>query len=108
MAARLGRPRRGPSYDAILAQPGGAVRGQIRITEQGEIISSKYSNGEVGRRNLETLVAATLEATLLQEQAPRPTPLSRRMETLSQRLLRPIAGLVYETDGFDDISGPRP
>ena len=40
----------GPSYDAILAQPGGAVQGQIRVTEQGEIISSKYSNAEVGRR----------------------------------------------------------
>src|SRR5207248_3425078 len=42
----------GPSYDAIVAQPGGAVNGQIRITEQGEIISSKYSNAEVGRNNL--------------------------------------------------------
>src|SRR6185312_9125602 len=52
----------GPSYDAILAQPGGAVNGQIRITEQGEIISSKYSNAEVGRNNLEILAAATLEA----------------------------------------------
>ena len=64
----------GPSYDAILAQPGGAVQGQIRITEQGEIISSKYSNGEVGRRNLETLVSATLEASLLQEKVAAPDP----------------------------------
>ena len=55
----------GPSYDAIIAQPGGAVNGQIRITEQGEIISSKYSNAEVGRNNLEILAAATLEASLL-------------------------------------------
>lgn len=54
----------GPSYDAIIAQPGGAVNGQIRITEQGEIISSKYSNAEVGRNNLEILAAATLEASL--------------------------------------------
>ena len=63
----------GPSYDAIIAQPGGAVNGQIRITEQGEIISSKYSNAEVGRDNLEILAAATLEASLLQprQSAPR-------------------------------------
>jgi len=39
--------------------------GQIRVTEQGEIIASKYSNADVGRRNLEILAAATLEATLL-------------------------------------------
>ena len=64
----------GPSYDAILAQPGGAVQGQIRITEQGEIISSKYSNPEVGRRNLETLASATLEATLLAGEGPAPDP----------------------------------
>jgi phosphoenolpyruvate carboxylase len=56
----------GPSYQAILAQPPGTVRGQIRLTEQGEVIGSKYANPDIGRRNLETLVAATLEATLLQ------------------------------------------
>jgi phosphoenolpyruvate carboxylase len=55
----------GPSYQAILAQPPGTVNGQIRLTEQGEVIGSKYANPEIGRRNLETLVAATLEATLL-------------------------------------------
>jgi phosphoenolpyruvate carboxylase len=52
----------GPSYEAILAQPKGTVNGQIRLTEQGEIIASKFSNAEIGRRNLELLVAATLEA----------------------------------------------
>ena len=55
----------GPSYEAILAQPAGSVNGAIRITEQGEIIASKYSDPELGRRNLETLVAATIEASLL-------------------------------------------
>ncbi|MDQ0503524.1 phosphoenolpyruvate carboxylase [Xanthobacter agilis] len=93
----------GPSYDAILAQPGGAVNGQIRITEQGEIISSKYSHPEVGRRNLEILVAATLEASLLQpeENAPRPEFLSA-MEEISDEAYRAYRHLVYETEGFED------
>jgi phosphoenolpyruvate carboxylase len=91
----------GPSYDAILAQPGGAVQGQIRITEQGEIISSKYSNPDVGRRNLETLVSATLEATLLQDESPAPDPaFLETMEELSKAAYAAYRGLVYETDGF--------
>jgi phosphoenolpyruvate carboxylase len=93
----------GPSYDAILAQPGGAVQGQIRVTEQGEIISSKYSNAEVGRRNLEILVAATLEATLLQpnRSAPREEYLTA-MEALSAAAYEAYRGLVYETQGFEE------
>jgi phosphoenolpyruvate carboxylase len=91
----------GPSYEAILAQPGGAVQGQIRITEQGEIISSKYSNPEVGRRNLETLASATLEATLLQDESPAPDPaFLETMEELSASAYKAYRGLVYETDGF--------
>jgi phosphoenolpyruvate carboxylase len=92
----------GPSYDAILAQPGGAVQGQIRITEQGEIISSKYSNPEVGRRNLETLASATLEASLLQEKVAAPDPaFLSAMESLSQSAYKAYRGLVYETEGFE-------
>src|SRR6195256_1517120 len=93
----------GPSYDAIIAQPGGAVNGQIRITEQGEIISSKYSNTEVGRSNLEILAAATLEASLLQPQqsAPRAEYL-KAMEELSALAFKAYRGLVYETEGFAD------
>src|SRR4029077_17395353 len=93
----------GPSYDAMLAQPGGAVQGQIRVTEQGEIISSKYSNAEVGRRNLEILVAATLEATLLQpnRSAPREEYLTA-MEALSAAAYEAYRGLVYETQGFEE------
>jgi phosphoenolpyruvate carboxylase len=93
----------GPSYDAILAQPGGAVKGQIRVTEQGEIVASKYSNAELGRRNLEILAAATLEASLLQpdHSAPRDEYLSA-MEELSAAAYRAYRGLVYETPGFED------
>src|SRR5262249_24825745 len=49
----------GPSYQAILAQPAGAVQGSIRITEQGEVVASKYSNAVMGRRNLEIITSAT-------------------------------------------------
>jgi phosphoenolpyruvate carboxylase len=91
----------GPSYQAILAQPPGAVQGAIRITEQGEVIASKYSNPELGRRNIETLAAATLEATLLRPEAaaPRPEYLDL-MERLSGDAYRAYRALVYETEGF--------
>jgi len=93
----------GPSYDAILAQPGGAVNGQIRITEQGEIISSKYSNAEVGRNNLEILAAATLEASLLQPRQSAPSlEYLDAMESLSSRAFAAYRNLVYETPGFED------
>ncbi|HEY5128730.1 MAG TPA: phosphoenolpyruvate carboxylase [Bradyrhizobium sp.] len=93
----------GPSYDAIIAQPGGAVNGQIRITEQGEIISSKYSNAEVGRNNLEILAAATLEASLLQPKHSAPSQdYLKAMEQLSALAFKAYRELVYETQGFAD------
>lgn len=92
----------GPSYQAILAQPAGAVSGQIRITEQGEVIASKYANPEVGRRNLEILVAATLEATLTdhENQVERAEAFHPVMDELSRRAFAAYRGLVYETPGF--------
>ncbi|MBK7023457.1 MAG: phosphoenolpyruvate carboxylase [Sulfuritalea sp.] len=92
----------GPSYQAILAQPQGAVQGQIRITEQGEVIASKYANPELGRRNLEILAAATLEATLLahEHDAPRPEFLTA-MEELSASAFAAYRAMVYETPGFE-------
>ena len=92
----------GPSYQAILAQPPGTVRGQIRLTEQGEVIGSKYANPEIGRRNLETLVAATLEATLLQPTKTAPRAFLAAAETLSQASMAAYRALVYETPGFTD------
>jgi len=92
----------GPSYQAILAQPGGAVQGQVRLTEQGEVIAAKYTNPEVGRRNLEVLVAATLEATLLAGDAPAPRDeFIAAMQALSDHAFRAYRGLVYETEGFE-------
>jgi phosphoenolpyruvate carboxylase len=90
----------GPSYQAILAQPPGTVRGQIRLTEQGEVIGSKYANPEIGRRNLETLVAATLEATLLQPTKSATQPFLKAAAELSQSSMAAYRKLVYETPGF--------
>jgi len=92
----------GPSYQAILSQPAGTVQGQIRITEQGEVIASKYSNPDIGRRNLETLVAATLEATLLDRASPQgdASHYHALMEELSAEGFRAYRELVYETPGF--------
>ncbi len=92
----------GPSYQAILAQPPGTVRGQIRLTEQGEVIGSKYANPEIGRRNLETLVAATLEATLLQPTKPATRAFLEAAAVLSQASMAAYRALVYETPGFTD------
>jgi phosphoenolpyruvate carboxylase len=92
----------GPSYQAILAQPPGSVNGQIRITEQGEVIGSKYADPEIGRRNLETLVAATAEATLLGHDplGDRAADYHQTMETLAGDALSAYRNLVYETPGF--------
>ncbi|MBA9844355.1 MAG: phosphoenolpyruvate carboxylase [Ralstonia sp.] len=94
----------GPTYQAILSQPPGTVNGQIRLTEQGEIISSKFANPEIGRRNLETIVAATLEATLLPTRN-RPKGLEEfeaAMQALSDNAFAAYRNLVYETPGFKD------
>ena len=92
----------GPSYDAILAQPPGAVKGSLRITEQGEVIAAKYAEPRIAHRNLETLLAATLESTLLDTEG-----LGEFAETayavlddLAARAQRAYAELVHETPGF--------
>jgi phosphoenolpyruvate carboxylase len=101
----------GPSYHAVLAQPPGSVAGQLRLTEQGEVIASKYADPVIGRRNLETLVAATMEATLLDaagaggrdgagaEGALHET-FHEALEELSSYAFHEYRDLVYETPGF--------
>ncbi|MES2842692.1 MAG: phosphoenolpyruvate carboxylase [Pseudomonadota bacterium] len=90
----------GPSFQAILAQPPGTVRGQIRLTEQGEVIGSKYANPEIGRRNLETLVAATLEATLLKPTRNAPAAFLAAADELSRQSMAAYRALVYDTPRF--------
>ncbi len=92
----------GPSYQAIMAQPPGTVNGQIRLTEQGEVIASKYANPDIGRRNLETLVAATLETTLLPPERRAPKRYLEAAEALSEASMAAYRGLVYDTPGFAD------
>ncbi len=90
----------GPSYEAILAQPPGTVRGQIRLTEQGEVIGSKYANPAIGRQNLEALIAATLEATLLQPNKPASPFFLKSAAQISESSMRAYRRLIYETEGF--------
>jgi phosphoenolpyruvate carboxylase len=95
----------GPTYDAIVAQPLGTVNGQIRLTEQGETIAFKYSDAKVGKQSLETLIAATLDASLFPQ-----TDLSHQqerafesvMETLSSTAMTAYRSLIYETPGFEE------
>lgn len=98
----------GSTYDAILAQPPGTVNGQIRLTEQGEVIQTKYKDTEVGRSHLELLVTATLQASLTPSPAAAQTEDDNMarfgnalafMSDIAQACYR---DLVYGTDGFND------
>jgi len=93
----------GPSYQAILAQPPGTVNGQIRLTEQGEVIASKYSNPVIGRHNLETLVAASLEASFLAASRSALDDFLEAAERLSSVSMATYRALVYELPGFVDF-----
>ena len=92
----------GPSYDAILAQPPGAVHGSLRLTEQGEVIAAKYAEPRIAHRNLETLLAATLEATLLDVEGlgDDASPAYQVLDDLAARAHHAYAELVHETPGF--------
>jgi phosphoenolpyruvate carboxylase len=92
----------GPSYEAILAQPPGTVKAQLRLTEQGEVINAKYANPEIGRANLEALMAAVLEATFIEPSKEPPREFLAAAETLSMLSMRAYRKLVYETPGFND------
>jgi phosphoenolpyruvate carboxylase len=94
----------GPSYQAILAQPPGAVNGSLRLTEQGEVIAAKYAEPQMAQRNLETLLAATLESTLLDVEGLGDSagPAYEILDELADRAQRAYTELVHETPGFVD------
>lgn len=104
----------GSSFDAILAQPPGTVDGQIRLTEQGEVIQSKYKNAESGRINLELLVSATLLSSLAPHEETRKDAdtmqrYTQAMAWLSDAAQHAYRRLVYDTPGFVDyFLQPRP
>jgi len=92
----------GPSYQAILAQPPGAVNGSLRLTEQGEVIAAKYAEPQLARRNLESLVAATLESTLLDVEGlgDAAEPAYAVLDEIAALARRAYSELVHETPGF--------
>ncbi|MFA5703498.1 MAG: phosphoenolpyruvate carboxylase [Advenella sp.] len=95
----------GSSFDAILAQPPGTVAGQIRLTEQGEVIQSKYKNADIGGWHLELLVSATLEASLLassHEQDKHMDKFGPAMDFMSTIAEETYRQLVYGTKGFNE------
>src|SRR5207247_3066863 len=72
----------------------------LRLTEQGEVIASKYANRDIGRRNLEALFAATVRATLDASPREGEGDFLAAMEELSGDAMRAYRSLVYETPGF--------
>ena len=92
----------GPSYDAILAQPAGSVNGSLRLTEQGEVVAAKFADADLARRNLETLVAATIEASLIDNEhlGPDLQTFAAVMDEIAAASRTAYVALVYGTEGF--------
>lgn len=91
----------GPTNQAILAQPSGTINGRIKITEQGEVVSSKYANAWIAERNLELVLSAVLAATALNNKPSAKLPRWKEaMEELSEAAFQSYRRLVYESENF--------
>jgi phosphoenolpyruvate carboxylase len=91
----------GPASRAIRAQPAGSIKGRFRLTEQGEIIASRYANPYLAHRHLEQIASAVLLASAPSvEQAQIPQRWREAMEEMSVVAQKAYRNLVYETPGF--------
>jgi phosphoenolpyruvate carboxylase len=92
----------GPANQAIRSQPPGSVNGRFRLTEQGEVIASRYSNPELAHRHLEQIVHAILLASAPVEHAQSVIPAEWRqaLDHIAAAGQQAYRNLVYETPGF--------
>ena len=93
----------GPAYSAILAQPTDTIQGRIKITEQGEVLASKYSLPELALYHLETMTTAVIQSSLLGSGFDRVEPWHQIMEELSARSRTVYRSLIYEQPDFVDF-----
>ncbi|MBF2096940.1 MAG: phosphoenolpyruvate carboxylase [Gloeomargaritaceae cyanobacterium C42_A2020_066] len=93
----------GPAYEAILAQPSDTIGGRIKITEQGEVLASKYSLPELAIYNLENVTTAVLQASLLRAGFDDIAPWHEIMEELAARSRQHYRALIYEQPDFLDF-----
>ncbi len=91
----------GSSFEAIQALPQGAVDAGVRITEQGEVVASKYGHPDVGRENLEIMAVATLLSAMERDPDPVDDEAAELMAALSREAFAAYRALVYETPDFD-------
>ncbi|MDZ7949917.1 phosphoenolpyruvate carboxylase [Nostoc sp. DedQUE09] len=93
----------GPAYEAILAQPGHSINGRIKITEQGEVLASKYSLVDLALYHMETITTAVIQASLLQTGFDDIEPWNEIMEELAVRSRQHYRALIYEQPDFVDF-----
>lgn len=93
----------GPAYAAILAQPPHTINGRIKITEQGEVLASKYSLPDLALYHLESVSTAVIQSSLLVSGFDDIEPWNRIMEKLSQQSRAAYRSLVYEEPDFLDF-----
>lgn len=93
----------GPAYEAILAQPSGTIDGRIKITEQGEVLASKYSLPDLALYHLETASVAVIQASLLGSSLDDIEPWNEILEELATRSRQKYRALIYEQPDFLDF-----